>query len=65
MILGEEHPETIGSTHALAKMYSEAIQRHEGLQLIKQVMETRKRTLGEEHHVTLFSMHTLYTDDLE
>ena len=45
-----------------ALMYSEAGRFLEALQLTEQVVEVRKRTLGEEHPITLRSMHNLAID---
>ena len=42
-----------------ALTYSEVGRRQEALQLTEQVVEARKRTLGEEHPDTLSSMHAL------
>jgi len=42
-----------------ALVYSEVGRRQEALQLTEQVVEARKRTLGEEHPDTLRSMHNL------
>jgi tetratricopeptide (TPR) repeat protein len=57
--LGEEHPDTLGSMHALALIYSEVGRRQEALQLTETIVAARKRTLGEEHPDTLSSMHAL------
>lgn len=51
--LGDEHPDTLRSMHALANRYSEA------LQLAERVVEAYKRILGEEHSNTVASIHTL------
>ena len=42
----EEHPDTLRSMHALAIRYSEVGRRQEALQLMEQVVEANKRTLG-------------------
>jgi Tetratricopeptide repeat len=57
--LGEEHPHTLGSMHALAIRYSEVGRRQEALQLTETVVAANKRTLGEKHPDTLSSMHAL------
>ena len=57
--LGEEHPDTLRSMHALAICYSEAGRRQEALQLTERVVEANKRTLGEKHPDTLRSMYDL------
>ncbi|KAL6714664.1 hypothetical protein ACLMJK_008089 [Lecanora helva] len=43
----------------IALVYSEAGRVQKALQMTKQVVETRKRTLGEEHPDTLSSIHNL------
>jgi Tetratricopeptide repeat len=55
--LGEEHPDTLSSIHALAFLYSETGRWPEALRLMEQVVEARKRTLGEEHPDTLASVN--------
>jgi hypothetical protein len=57
--LGEEHPDTLGSMHNLALIYSEVGRWQEALQLTETVVAARKRTLGEDHPDTLASMHNL------
>jgi hypothetical protein len=58
-MLGEEHPDTLNSMHALAYRYGEVGRRQEALQLAEMVVAARKRTLGEEHPDTLSSMQNL------
>ncbi|MCJ1425569.1 hypothetical protein MMC29_003469, partial [Sticta canariensis] len=57
--LGDEHPENLGSIHALAIYYHEARRLQEELQLTEQLVEARKKALGDEHPDTLGSIDSL------
>lgn len=57
--LGKEHPETLESTHYLARIKFSQGRWHETEELQTQVFETRKRVLGAEHKDTLASSHNL------
>ncbi|OIW26061.1 HET-domain-containing protein [Coniochaeta ligniaria NRRL 30616] len=58
-VLGEEHPNTLGSMHNLAITYYGQGRLGEAESLGVQVLETRKRVLGEEHPDILGSMNLL------
>jgi Tetratricopeptide repeat len=48
-MLGEEHPDTLASMANLASTYRNQGRWKEAKELEVQVIETRKRVLGEEH----------------
>ena len=58
-VLGEEHPDTLGSMANLASTYRNQGRWNEAEKLDVQVIETRKRVLGDEHPDTLTSMANL------
>ncbi|MCP4247420.1 MAG: tetratricopeptide repeat protein [bacterium] len=55
-ILGDEHPQTLGSLHALGVMLQRARKPDESESLLRQAVEIRRRVLGGEHSDTLWSM---------
>ncbi|MEE9128843.1 MAG: serine/threonine-protein kinase [Phycisphaerales bacterium] len=58
-VLGEEHPQTLGSMGSLANLYSNQGRYDEAEPLYLQTLEIRKRVLGQEHPSTLASMNNL------
>lgn len=58
-ILGDEHPDTLGSMINLAISYSDLDRRQEAVNLQEQMLKASKRILGAEHPETLLSMHNL------
>jgi eukaryotic-like serine/threonine-protein kinase len=60
-VLGEEHPETLGSKDILATLYSRQGRYAEAETLRLETLEITKRVLGEEHPSTLVSMNNLAT----
>jgi non-specific serine/threonine protein kinase/serine/threonine-protein kinase len=58
-VLGDDHPETLPSKSALAKLYYLQGRSDEGAQLNLEILETRKRVLGDDHPETLHSMNNL------
>ncbi|KAK7002459.1 hypothetical protein R3P38DRAFT_2557268, partial [Favolaschia claudopus] len=58
-LLGEEHPDTLGSMNDLAVTYSNQGRWSDAEDLQVAVVESRKRLLSEEHPHTLTSMHNL------
>ena len=55
----DEAEECVMIIEKFAFVYQESGQRLEALRLAEQVAEVRRRTLGEEHPDTLYSMHSL------
>lgn len=55
-VLGEAHPDTLGSVHHLAVRYSEVGRPQEALQLVGKVVDMMKRVLGEAHPDTLLAV---------
>ena len=58
-VLGDEHPETLCSGHALAQVLRVKGGFAEAEALLRQTAETRRRVLGEEHPETLATMTEL------
>ncbi|KAF8742801.1 Patatin-like phospholipase, partial [Rhizoctonia solani] len=58
-VLGNEHPDTLASMHALARSYSFLGRYEDARALFAQVVDTTKRVLGNDHPDTLTSMHEL------
>ena len=58
-ILGEAHPDTLGSMNNLAVIYSAMGENQKALELKEQTLELRKRILGEKHPDTLRLMNNL------
>ncbi|KAK3363512.1 hypothetical protein B0T25DRAFT_436789, partial [Lasiosphaeria hispida] len=58
-VLGDEHPDTMGSMSNLALTYQSQGRWKEAETLQVQVMEMRKKVLGDEHPDTMMSMNNL------
>ncbi len=61
-LLGAEHPDTLGTQHALANLYAEQGRYPEAEALYQQVLASREKVLGSEHpHIqsTRDSLNTL------
>ncbi|CAE7123276.1 unnamed protein product, partial [Rhizoctonia solani] len=56
-VLGEGHPDTLGSINTLAVLYSKLGQYEEAMKLEVQVIDARGRLLGEEHPDTVGSIN--------
>jgi hypothetical protein len=52
-MLGDEHPHTLVLINNLALSYSDIGRIQKAIQLTKEVLKVRKRTLGDEHFKTL------------
>ncbi|KAH8818844.1 hypothetical protein DL96DRAFT_1504027 [Flagelloscypha sp. PMI_526] len=59
IMLGANHPETLGSKNNFANICSELGQHRSALELMEQVLKLRKQMLGEVHPDTLTSMNNL------
>ena len=57
--LGEEHPDTLGSTDNLANLYADQGRYDRAEPLYLETLEIKKRVLGEEHPHTLNTMNNL------
>jgi hypothetical protein len=58
-VLGDEHPDTLLSTHNLAlTLYSQA-RREEALVIMESCVQSRQQVLGEQHPDTQLSLGTL------
>jgi tetratricopeptide (TPR) repeat protein len=57
--LGEEHPDTLTTLHALSWSYGFLGRYAEAEQILEQVLEKRRRVLGKEHASTMMTMHNL------
>jgi hypothetical protein len=55
-VLGEEHPETTGSTYDLSFQYRNQGRYDEAEALCIRMLETKRRLLDEQHPYTLCSM---------
>ena len=60
-VLGEEHPNTLGTMNNLAQIYGFQGKYGEAETLYIKVQEVARRTLGEEHQNTLITMSNLAT----
>ncbi|KXX73750.1 Nephrocystin-3 [Madurella mycetomatis] len=58
-VLGEEHPDTLGSINNLATILGNLKRYEEAEQIHRQALELRKKVLGEEHPDTLGSINNL------
>jgi len=58
-VLGQQHPDTLGSMNNLALTYWNQGRLKEAEELLMQVMETNSRVLGQEHPETLTSRSNL------
>jgi hypothetical protein len=58
-ILGEDHPDTLGTMNNLAITYHNRGEFAEAARLQGEVLEKRKKILGEDHPDTLTTMHNL------
>jgi tetratricopeptide (TPR) repeat protein len=57
--LGEEHPDTLSSLHALANTHRERGDLRGAREVQERVLEARRRILGHEHPDTLMAMNNL------
>ena len=58
-LLGEEHPQTLGSMNNLALVLDSQGKYEEAELIHRQTLELRKKVLGKEHPETLTSMNNL------
>ncbi len=58
-VLGEEHPDTLGSTNSLAALYQDQGQLAKAEPLFVKALEISRRVMGEEHLKTLSYMNFL------
>jgi hypothetical protein len=58
-ILGDNHPNTLRSTHSLALTLQKLGQHEQARQLTEDTLTRMRRVLGDDHPYTLRSVHTL------
>ena len=59
-VLGEEHPDTVGSMYNLACLYKDQGRYEQAEPLYVELLDIRRRVLGEEHPDTLNTLIKLY-----
>ena len=65
MELGADHADTLGGINNLVSTYLNQGRLEEAEQLFRQIIETRKTTLGIEHPNTLTSINNFRVDIIE
>jgi len=58
-VLGEAHPDTLGTRNSLARAYRDAGRLEEAIPLLERTLTDRERVLGEAHPSTLTSRNSL------
>jgi tetratricopeptide (TPR) repeat protein len=58
-VLGEDHPDTLGSMNHLADLYGDQGRNDEAEPLLLEALETSKRVLGDDHPYTASTLYNL------